>query len=83
MPTNTHKASETNLSGTPRAKAAAAAAESLSEADRGALASARNSDRLRMQAEYDRIKQRMEKMEAMLLEKEAQLKEKESQRTSR
>ena len=83
VPTNTRKASETNLSGTPRAKAAAAAAESLSEADRGALASARNSDRLRMQAEYDRIKQRMEKMEAMLLEKEAQLKEKESQRTSR
>jgi hypothetical protein len=83
VPTNTHKASETNLSGTPRAKAAAAAAESLSEADRGALASARNSDRLRMQAEYDRIKQRMEKMEAMLLEKEAQLKEMASQRTRR
>merc|ERR1719161_1528758 len=61
-----------------------ATAESLSDVGGGAdPAGARERDRLRVQAEYDRLKQRMEKMEAILLEKEAQLKEKESQRTSR
>ena len=39
-------------------------------------------ERARMQEEYDRIKRRMEKMEALLLEKEAQLKQ-EAPRSSR
>ena len=84
VPSNPRKAGEVKLSKGAQAGGATAAAASLSDVGGGAdPAGARERDRLRVQAEYDRLKQRMEKMEAMLLEKEAQLKEKESQRTSR
>ena len=74
---------------TPRQPSGAAANAETAAAE-GALeevlsppaSEALRQERARMQEEYDRIKRRMEKMEALLLEKEAQLKQ-EAPRSSR